>query len=399
MKRLSLVLILLLASACGTTQEAATASIATSAADGTGSPRLTPTAAPSASGLRIDARPLAGIGGLAIVSPNGKWIAAPEPRPAGKVPHEPTVLLFDAAGSLIRKLPAPIYAWSWLPDSTGLFAALDTPQRAATLGIAEIDGRVTTTGLQFADPMLSRDGRWILAGHQEGCCAGIEQKEVWIAPRTGGATKVLARTGTAETQPIALLGVDARERLVYRDATEMWRIPIAGGAPQRLAASPEFPRTVRGSTSPDGLAILVRGYEPQRWYVVEGDAVTLFDATSGDIVEDGQGMRLAFGTAPIWTGPHEVLVRGSFGLVRHDLLTGRREALAGTLRPGDLALVRGADRLLVARGTRAVVIDLSTGREGDAGIDLGTEVTGTRAFALPSAGFILSTASATYRID
>jgi len=51
---------------------------------------------------------------------------------------------------------------------------------------------------------------------------------------------------------------------------------------------------------------------------------------------------------------------------------------------------------------RAVIIDLATGREGDAGLDLGTETDGAcvwRASALLTGGFILSTVTATYRID
>jgi hypothetical protein len=69
------------------------------------------------------------------------------------------------------------------------------------------------------------------------------------------------------------------------------------------------------------------------------------------------------------------------------------------MQPGDLALAYGSGRLLIARGTRGIVIDAGSGRESDIGIDLDTDTAGTRASALPNGSFVLSTAISTYRID
>src|SRR5438309_1574126 len=69
------------------------------------------------------------------------------------------------------------------------------------------------------------------------------------------------------------------------------------------------------------------------------------------------------------------------------------------LEAGDLALAHDHGRVLVARSGRAIVIDLATGRASDAGVDIGAETLGARASGLPTSGFVLSTSTATYRID
>jgi hypothetical protein len=286
-----------------------------------------------------------------------------------------------------------------MPDSSGLFVALDAPQRSPLLGIADVaGGPARSTGLQMAHASLSRDGKWIVAEHQEGCCASVTTPEIWIAPRSGGDAKTLV-TAKSDAKGLALLGIDAGDRLLFRDGGQVLRVALTGGTPQSLGTVADFKTTLAGSTSPDGLVILVRGYDPLRWYIVAKDGVASFDAGAGGIVEDRQGMKLLFSSVPIWIGPHELLVSGSAGLGRFDTLTGSRGPLAGSMQPGDLALAYGSGRLLIARGTRGIVIDAGSGRESDIGIDLGTDTAGTRASALPNGSFVLSTAISTYRID
>jgi hypothetical protein len=357
--------------------------------------------------LTVAARRIDGVGGRAQVSPDGKLIAAPEAPPAGKVPYTPAALISDLDGKLVRRIEAPGGTWRWIPDSSGLFVALDAPQRSPSLGIADLaTGTVRDTGLQMAGASLSRDGKWILAVHQVGCCVAVEQREIWIAPRAGGSARLFLRSKTERQQPIGILGIDAQDRLVYRDHDEVLRVPIAGGTPQSLgtlasaAVLSNEKGFTDGDTSPDGMAMLVRTYDPLRWHIVANDRVVPW-AENGSIVEDRQGLRLQYYSAALWSGPHSFLVRLSTGeLSSFDAVTGMPivpfRAAIGT---NDLALAQDRGRLLVARDRGAIVIDLATGRQGDAGIDLGQDTAGTRASALPGGGFIVSTVSATYRID
>lgn len=365
-------------------------------------PTITPTAVASPT-LGISVRALKDVPGRAVASPDGKWIAAPEPAPGGKIPYVPAVLLFDAAGTRVARIEAPggAYSWSWLPDSSGLYVGLDAGQRAAELGIAELGGTVTKTGLQYADPLLSRDGKWIVAEHQEGCCVAIEQKEIWIAPRSGGAAHVLVRTKTTDqSQPIALLGIDHQDQVVYRDGGAIMRVAISGGAPVTLASGTEFATTLMGATSPDGFAMVVRGYEPARWYALRDDTVFAWnDAAWGTIVEDRQGIAKLLGTRPLWYDGHAVLTSTGKGLFIASVGEGSSGELRTRIGPSDLALAISRGRLVVARGRQVIVIDLATGREGDTGIDIGTDPSGVLASPLSSGAFIVATTLATYRVD
>jgi len=406
-----LVLAMLVLSSCIFTRDASptpsatTSPAVTSPAAVTSTPSATPTASPS---LSVAARVLKDVGGRAEVSPDGKWIAAPEPPPVGKVPYTAAALVYDVEGKFVRRIEAPGGYWFWMSDSSGLFIALDAPQRSPSLGIGDIaSGTTRATGLQMVGATLSRDGAWILAGHQEGCCVAVEQREIWIAPRTGGNAKVFVRSKTERQQPIGIVGIDPRDRLVYRDHDEILRVPVAGGTPESLGmlASGSVLQNEKGyadgATSPDRTVMLVRTYEPLRWHIVANDRVTAWPENGGSIVEDRQGLRLQFYAAAIWTGPHSFLVRASNGeLSSFDAVTGLSTVpYRAGIGPDDLALAHDRSRLLVARDRRAVVIDLATGRQGDAGIDLGQDTAGTRASALPGGGFIVSTVSGTYRID
>ena len=370
----------------------------------TANPTVLPTPAVSPAS---PAKPIAGVGARAVLSPNGKLLAVPEAPPGGKVPYVPAALVYDLEGKLVRRVEAPGGTWRWLPDSSGLFVALDAPQRSSQLGTVDLaTGTARDTGLQMAGASLSRDGTWILADHQEGCCMDIEQREIWIAPRTGGTAKVFVRSNTERQQPMGIVGVDAQDRLVYRDDSQVFRMAVAGGTPQLLgtlasaAVLGNEPGFTEGDASPDGTVMLMRTYDPLRWYVVANDRVTMWSDAIGSIIEDKDGIRLQYYASAVWAGAHAVLVRSSSGeLASLDLVTGGRASYRASLAADDVALAYDAGRLLVARGRRALLIDLSTGETTDAGIDIGTDSVGALGAGLPTGGFILSTATATYRID
>lgn len=371
---------------------------------GASAPAASPTASPS---LHVVARRIADVPPRGIVSPDGKWIAAPEPPPRTKTSYTPAALLYDLDGTLARRIEAPGGSFSWMSDSSGLFVALDAGQRSSTLGIAALaTGHVTKTDLQTTGATLSRDGKWIVANHQEGCCMSIRQREIWIAPRSGGPARTLATATSPGTQVIGVVGVDTSDRVIYHDGDRILRVPLGGGTPALLGTIPrgvlsESGKAYRaGDTSPDGMAIVLRTYDPLVWYVIAGGRLAAWDDTRGSIVEDRQRMPLLFYPTPVWAGPHAILVSSATGrLSVADLLDGTRTPLAAVIGAGDRVLAYGGGRMLVARERRALVVDAATGARDDAGIDLGTDLLGTLASALPGGGFILSTVAGTYRID
>ncbi len=354
----------------------------------------------------MGARVISGINGMigrVQVSPDGKWIALTPPQPSGKgIPWTPTIELHDLDGRLVRSVDVPTPNWAWMPDSSGIFVALDVPQRPASLGVLDIAGGAPrATGMMMARQTLSRDGRWIVAEHAEGCCASVTTPQIRIAPRSGGDAMTLV-AARSDSMGLSLLGIDSADRVVYGDGGQILRVPVTGGTPQALGTIAEYKTTLPGNPSPDGTVVLVRGYEPLRWYVIANDRVTQWADGAGAIVDDFQGERLLFGTAARWIGPHALLVRAPSGdLSSFDVLTGAATATKARLGTGDLALAYDHGRLLVARDRSTLVIDLATGRESDAAVNA-MDVDGaraSRAFALPAGGFILSTLTSTYRID
>ena len=309
--------------------------------------------------------------------------------------------LFTADGTPVREVKDAGTFWGWLPDSSGLFVATSLPQRAPPLGIIELDGRIVTTELQLSYQMLSRDGKLIVAGQQEGCCVSIVQREIRVARRDGSGTRTLVLSdGASGTQSVALLGIDASERAVYRDGTKIMRIPLVGGATTTLANSPDYARVVLGNSSPDGAAILARGYEPARWYVVANDRVVAWDDSLGSVIEDGNPGLTKSGATALWIGPHTFLARDASGsFVAVDALTNARAPQTGTLVSGDVVLAYQRGTLLVIRGGAVVVLDTTTGAVRDIGLDLRASSNAAQAAALPSGGFLLASGTATYRID
>lgn len=394
----SLAALLLAAVACTTTGSSDGASSPSASARPSLTAYAKPTMAPSTPGatdrLPLDVHVLAGVPGRALASPDGKWIAATEPAPSGDAP---AVAIYDAAGKRVARHTA--WSWSWLPDSSGLYVGLDAPQRAPDLFIAELDGTLTPTGLQLAHPLLSRDGASIVTEHQEGCCVAVEVKEIWVAPRRGGRPRVLARTRTTQQQPIALLGIDAQDRVLYRDGDAILRVPIAGGAASALASGSDYATTMMGDTTPSGFATLIRGYDPARWYVVWNDAVFAWNDAWGTILVDAQSPSKLSGPRPLWYDANTLIVSAGTRLGLRQVGEANAGDLVVALETGDRPLAVARSRLVLARGRHTIILDLATGRAGDADIDLGQDTMNVFVSPLPSGAFVVSTGYATYRID
>jgi hypothetical protein len=394
----------LVVSLCGSACATPTPTVsptASAAASATPSPTVAVTSTPTASARPVAYRVISSVPGRATVSPDGRWIAALK-RQAGASIFE-SIQLFTIDGTPTREITDAGVFWGWLPDSSALFVAPDLPQRAPPLAIIELDGRVVATGLQLSHEMLSRDGKLIVAEHQEGCCVAVVQREIRVARRDGAGMRTLVVSQlAAEPQPVALLGIDDSDRAVYRDGTRIMRIPLAGGVTTMLATSAEYARVVPGSTSPDGTATLARGYEPTRWYLIANDRVTAWDEAIGSVVQNGSAevVRKGRGDAALWVGPRTFLARDPVGaLFSVDALTSTRIPHGARLVGGDVVLAHQSGTLLVVRGGVVVLIDMTTGTVRETGLDLRPNSEGAQATALPGGGFVLSSSSATYRID
>jgi hypothetical protein len=248
--------------------------------------------------------------------------------------------------------------------------------------------------------MLSRDGKLIVAQHQEGCCVAIVQRELRVARRDGSGTRTLVTsTVTSEPTPVFLLGVDTADRAVYRDGTNVMRVPLAGGAATRIATSPDYARLSSASTSPDGSAIFATGIRGARSQIVTSEGVTPWDDALGSIVDDGNPF--PFGNSPLWVGPHALLLRDpdTGWLFTFDALTAVRAKQAAQLVPGDMVLAAQRETILVVRAGFVVLVDLRTGLVRDIGIDLRPSSEADHGAALPTGGFIVSGPAGTFRID
>ena len=374
-----------------------TTSVASSA---TPAPTIAVTSTPTASTRPVAYRVMSAVPGRATVSPDGKWIVALT-RPSGGSIFE-AIQLFTIDGAPTREFTDIGVFWGWLPDSSGIFVAPMVPQRAPPLAIVNLDGRVISTELQLSHQTLSRNATLVVAEHQEGCCVAIIQREIRVALRDGSGTRTLAlSTSTSEPQSVSLLGVDAQDRVVYRDGTQIRRIPLGGGPASALGTSPDYERLLSGSTSPDGLVILTTAIRGQS-YVIANDRVSLWDDALGLIVEESSPpSSFKSGGGPVWVGPHSFLVRdpSSGSLSTVDAVTFTRTPNSGQFTGGDLILAHQRDTLLVVRGSVVVIIDLRTGAVRDTGLNLAPGGGSPSGAALPGGGFVLSSQVTTYRID
>jgi hypothetical protein len=329
--------------------------------------------------------------GRATASPDGRWLVGPW--------RSGPLQLFTIDGTHVREVTVLGGFWGWLPDSSGMFIANMVPQRAPPLAIMELDGRVVTTDLQLSHQALSRDGKLIVAEHQEGCCHSITQREIRVARRDGGGTRSLVLSQDP-ADSVALLGIDASNRAVYRDGMKIMRIPLAGGATTTLATSPDYRPVVQGNTSPDGAAILAHVYEPARWYIIANDCITAWNDAVSSVVEDGSSAVAKEGHTVVWVGPHVFLAKDQSGsLFTVDAVTSTRVPQAGRLVRGDVVLAHQSGTLLVARDGVVVLLELRSGALRDTGLDLRPDAGGAHVATLPTGGFLLSSSAGTYRID
>jgi hypothetical protein len=361
-------------------------------------PTIAVTSTPIATTRPVAYRVIPSVPGFATVSPDGRWIVAQGNRDPSPVQ------LFTIEGTLARAFADAGRFAGWLPDSTGMFVALDFPQRAPPLSIVELDGRVRRTGLQLSHETLSRDGGLIVAQQQEGCCMSVTQREIRVARRDGTGTRTLAVSEvTAVSHPIELLGLDASHRAIYRDGTEIKRVPLSGGAATTLATAPEYAGVIQGTTSPDGMATFTRiprSLGPERWYLIANDRVALWDNSLDLIVENSSGPAKGQ-LAPFWNGAHVFIAQdGSGSVFLVDALTLARTPLAGRFMTGDVVLAHQSDTLLIVREGIFVLMNIRTGVVRDTGLDLRPfGGPGFKLATLPTGGFVLSNDKGTYRID
>jgi hypothetical protein len=354
----------------------------------------TPTPVPSTK-LAPGVRRLDAVGGRAVTSPDGKWLGVTARAGAGPFPFH----IFDVAGNLVRTFDIPTPNWRWIDDSSGIFVALDAPQRSPALGIVELGGGAPRdTGLQMSFESLSRDGKWVVAAHEEGCCVAIVRRDIWAAPRVGGPTRVVATAKSTEQQAVAIFG-HVRDRVVYRDADMIFSVPITGGTPQRLGTTAgDWRKTFIGSAAPDGTVLMVLTVDPAIWSVVTGDKASAWPSSAGEVVAMSTVDRPA--TTPVWTADHSLLARSATGaLAAVNVVSLEQTPLAGKLEASDIAFAYRQLKLLVARGGELIVLDIASNSARPTGIDVGLKAAGVSGWALPGGGFIVALDSGTYRID
>jgi hypothetical protein len=187
---------------------------------------------------------------------------------------------------------------------------------------------------------------------------------------------------------------------VYRDAADIFSVPVTGGTPQRLGPTAgDWRKTFIGTASPDGLAIMVITVDPAIWAVVSGDRVTAWPSSAGEVLP----MRTAekpTATTPVWTADHSLLVRTTTGgLAAVNVVSLEQTALGGKLVDGDVPLAYRQLKLLVARAGELIVLDVASNNVRSTGIDVSQKLPGLTASALLGGGFIVSLDGATYRID
>lgn len=281
-------------------------------------------------------------GDLPLLSPDGTTLVSVDQgaKGAGRA------FVFQSLdGAVLRRIPDDRAAgrMTWLPDSSGVFVELAAGQRAGPLGVLTPQGSVLETGLDYADPALSPDGKWIAAEHQEGCCASIRTREIRLVPRSGGVPRTIASSAAPENvpQPIALLGWDARGGLVYRDADSILRVTVDGARAEIPApASMKGRMPVAAAVSPDRAVILVCAADPLAFWTI----------ANGQVAELPRALRPAWrlrepwcsdATEVPWYGPHGLLLRDVANTLQ------QLDATSGGVSPQ--AFIR-SDVLLAASG-------------------------------------------------
>ncbi len=354
-------------------------------------------ATPSASGLPAGVKrsPL-NVPTSAAFSPDGRYVAYQSTN---------TLMLARIDGSVVTSRPV-IGGSRWLPDSSGLFIATSAPQRAAPLAILELDARITETPLELTNPMLSGDGKTIVAEQQEGCCVSIIQREIRAAARSGGPFRIVVTSSAPATaiQAVALLGIDDQDRVLYRDGDRIGLVPLAGGSGQDLAIPSGLvpSHVVADASSPDRSIILLLSFDPTAaWMFFKGRLVA-FPSEAGTIVRAGHASS-GLQASPVWLGPQTILVRSREGsLASYDLSAYTPGFGSNALRsilpqfPAENVLAYRDGAILWRSGDRVHILVIATRQDRDTGLVVAT----TEAVAAGIAsGFLLITGSESYEIS
>jgi len=307
------------------------------------------------------ARPLGTAGDFPLLSPDGTTLAS---KFQGGRGGPTNAFVFESVdGRTLRQIPDDRASgqMQWLPDSSGVFVELAAGQRAGPLGIVSVDGVVLETGLDYANPSLSPDGKWIAAEHQEGCCVGIRIREIWVAPRSGGTPRTLVTSSRPQDvqQPIALLGWDAQGGLLYRDGDAFGRVTLDGVRTEVMAPSSTRGRVVTASAvSPDNAVILLCAADPLAWWTI----------ANGTVAELPQALRPAWRLREPWCSrPDEVPWYGAHELILKDVAAKPRtlDAVVGGDRPFPLvpldAVLSASTYILLAAVGQDVWIMSGTG--------------------------------------
>lgn len=316
-----------------------------------------------------------------------------------------TLKILRLDGSVVRQVSGFFGRPQWLADSSGLFFEASAPQRAGPLGILELDGSVTQTELQMADPVVSRDGRTIASAHQEGCCASIIQREIRVSPRTGGTSRILVRSAAsaAATQSVAMLGVARDGRILYRDGPRVALTGFDGARAQNVPVPDalDASRLIAVAVAPEGAAILMRTYDPITWWLFSDGALRSLPAGVEPVTTQRREM--------LWVREDELLVRapgGSLGALQVTTLDVRTLSVSLPAPTSPIPMLPlvwpavgvGHGKLLWLDGTRLRISDLATGRVEDGRVAV-ADPAAVRARALPGGGFLVLTQDGAYRVE
>jgi Tol biopolymer transport system component/tRNA A-37 threonylcarbamoyl transferase component Bud32 len=261
----------------------------------------------------------------ALAEPTAE-IAAP-PRRAARARWLPA-LAFTAAGAAIAVL-----ALSVMRPRAGV--STDPPAMRFTIALPPGMTRVGA-------PEISPDGRWIAIPAMGPLGQGGQLLAIWLRAVDGDTFRPIAGTEVASA---AFWSPDSRELAFARDSA-LFRIPVAGGTPVRIAQIATAGGAVRGAWRTDGTILVSSaghihrvpasggtltavtsgesaanygGYSYPSWLPV--DRVLFSDVSMSPIAPDGGGlyMQALAGGAPVRLLPERSLARQTL----HGLLQGR----------------------------------------------------------------------------
>jgi len=175
-----------------------------------------------------------------VWSPDGGRIAFTHERPDGEV----DVSTVPSEGGPVTRVVVGASSPSWSPDGRRIAFMQRGIGRSSTVLTVEADGRwsrpVTRPEAAYfhTDPAWSPDGRTIAFVKDSG---GGSATEIWLAPVDGGEPRQLTREAEGIFSSSPAWTPDSRW-IVYssnRGGTQnIWRLPSAGGEPERLTAGP-----------------------------------------------------------------------------------------------------------------------------------------------------------------